>query len=271
MDNSHQCPPLFRLPRELRDEIYELTLHHPDGLVYEVDEGVPHRFYARSGESSHSTDASTRLREALRRVFPWCSVREHNQLRYVCKRLYRETKGITFLQNEILLKQSPVLAIFDQCSILLHQCTKLRTVVLQLPASDFACELGQKRLFNMFNVFSSHSSILFKVKIPQWSLSDFDFLFRGFSYLLFLRADSVYLKRLSGVRTVTFLSDSVSEMLTTDEPIPKNVRFYPREDRFEAHQFQQVRQRRPILQLKSTEAAIGNVQLIAKQWIQNGL
>lgn len=73
------------------------------------------------------------------------------------------------------------------------------------------------------------------------------------------------------ISSVTYLSNSASEILTVDRPIPRNVRFYPWEDAFDPQQFEQIRHKQPLLGHPLVQAALGNVGSLVRAWIEDGL
>ncbi|KAF2244808.1 hypothetical protein BU26DRAFT_508788 [Trematosphaeria pertusa] len=73
----------FRLPRELRDQVYDYALYAPDGLFYQYrpfDTVFP--FFASEEDTRDSIQP------------------EINQLKYVCRQLHAETKGLVLKVNE---------------------------------------------------------------------------------------------------------------------------------------------------------------------------
>jgi hypothetical protein len=107
--------------------------------------------------------------------------------------------------------------------------------------------------------------------MPHWSLADTDFVLRGLFYLYSLRNDVKLISRVARISPVTYLSNSASEILTVDRPIPRNVRFYPWEDAFDPQLFEQILQKQPLLGHPLIQAALGNVGSLAQAWIENGL
>jgi hypothetical protein len=132
-------------------------------------------------------------------------------------------------------------------------------------------ESCQGKLFEAIQKCAAHAGVSVRVYIPHWSLADPDFVLRGLIYLYSLRNDATLVSRLARVSPVTYLSNSASEILTVDRPIPRNVRFYPWDDVFDPQLFEQICQKKPLLEHPLTQAAIGNVGSLARAWIENGL
>lgn len=96
----------LRLPREIRDQIIQLALYNDGGVVYRSHRNGISRLYR-----THSTPSSFRksLLDEINERFPRmmsgerrrCS-KENNQLKYVCRQLYWETKDKELHLNVIV-------------------------------------------------------------------------------------------------------------------------------------------------------------------------
>ena len=268
-----QPPLLFRLPRELRDEIYMHALYHAGGLLYTVGKSGIGRLCRKARKASSRKCVLTRLYDRLRRVAKAQTQRhgrEYNQLKYVCRQLRDESSALSPHGNVVFTEGSSAMIAFEQCLILLQQFPKVRSVGIKCCAS-FAGESCQGKLSEAIQKCAVHAGVSIRVHIPYWSLADSDFVLRGLFYLYSLRNDATLVSRLARISPVTYLSNSASEILTVNRPIPKNVRFYPWDDAFDPQLFEQIRQTKPLLEHPLTQAAIGNVVSLARAWIENGL
>ncbi|KAF2023919.1 hypothetical protein EK21DRAFT_118292 [Setomelanomma holmii] len=77
---------LFSLPRELRDIIYDLALTEDNGLI------LKRRVIAPCDSSPPSFVALWHKPDR----------KEANQLKYVCRQLYHETKGVELRLNKVV-------------------------------------------------------------------------------------------------------------------------------------------------------------------------
>jgi hypothetical protein len=267
-------PALFRLPRELRDEIYRHALYHTGGLLYTVGKNGVGRLCRRARSASSRKSVLTRLYDRSSRVAKARTQHygsDYNQLKHVCRRLRDESSALSPHGNLVFTEGSSTVNAFQQCLLLLQQYPRLRSVAIKCCAASFAKESCQGKLFETIQQCAAHAGVSVRVHIPHWSLGDPDFVLRGLFYLYSLRNDAKLVSRLADISPVTYLSNSASEILTVNRPIPTNVRFYPWEDAFDPQLFEQICQKQPLLEHALTQAAIGNVRSLARAWIENGL
>ncbi|KAF2844535.1 hypothetical protein T440DRAFT_523431 [Plenodomus tracheiphilus IPT5] len=269
MDHS---PLLFRLPRELRDEIYRLALYHAGGLLYTVGKNGVGRLCRKARNAPSRKSVLTRLHDSSRRVAKVHGAgSDYNQLKHVCRRLRDESSELSPHGNVVFTEGSSTMNAFERCLILLQQFPRVRLVAIKCCAASFASASCQGKLFEAIQKCAAHAGVSIRVHIPHWSLAEPDFVLRGIFYLYSLRNDATLVSRLARVSPVTYLSNSASEILTVDRPIPRNVRFYPCDDTFDPQLFEQICQKKPLLEHPLTQAAIGNVGSLARAWIENGL
>ena len=266
-------PLLFRLPRELRDEIYGHALYHAGGLLFAVGKNGVGRLCRKARNATSRKSVVRTLYDRSRRVAKaqiQRHRRDYNQLKHVCRQLRDESSALSPHGNVVFTEGSSTTNAFEQCLILLQQFPRIRSVAIKCCVS-FLNESCQGKLFEAIQQCAAHVGVSIRVHIPHWSLADQDFVFRGLFLLYSLRNDATLVSRLARVSPVTHLSNSTSEILTVDRPIPKNVRFYPWDDTFDPQLFEQTRQKRPLLEHPLTQAAIGNIENLARAWIENGL
>ncbi|EMD86705.1 hypothetical protein COCC4DRAFT_25287 [Bipolaris maydis ATCC 48331] len=264
---------LFRLPRELRDEIYKYALYHAGGLLYTIGKNGVGRLCRKARNNSSRKSVLAKLYDRSRRIAKAQAQRhgiDYNQLKHVCRQLRDESSALSPHGNVVFTKGSSTMNAFEQCLILFQQFPKVRSVAIKC-CESFASESSQGKLFETIQKCAGHARVSVRVHIPHWSLADPDFIFRGLFYLYSLRNDATLVSRLARVSPVTYLSNSASEILTVDRPIPKNVRFYPWNDTFDQQLFEQIRQKQLLFEHPQTQAAIGNIEGLARAWIENGL
>ncbi|KAF9730304.1 hypothetical protein PMIN01_12237 [Paraphaeosphaeria minitans] len=182
--------PLLRLPQELRDQIYLTILYDADGLLYKQDKDGINRLCRRSTHRSSRKSILAALRRALlRRAFPRSRTHrsEINQLKYVCKQLYKETKGLALPQNRVILEDSRSFNAMEQCVPLFHRWSMLRQVAIKCSSMTFESDYGQAMLIAILNYCKENVDVSVRVHIPYWSQADPNFVPRGLSYLFALR------------------------------------------------------------------------------------
>ncbi|KAH8621239.1 metal ion binding protein [Alternaria alternata] len=126
MDHS---PLLFRLPRELRDEIYRHALYHAGGLLYTVGKNGVGRLCRKARNASSRKSVLTRLYHRSRRIAKAQTQRhgsDYNQLKHVCRRLRDESSALTPHGNVVFTEGSSTMNAFEQCLILLQQLPRVR-------------------------------------------------------------------------------------------------------------------------------------------------
>ena len=260
---------LFRLPRELRDQIYEYALYEPPGLLYRLSEEGADKFYRRTMTRPRRT-----LINWLHRHWPFSrSVErahgpENNQLKYVCRRLYYETKGMDLRCNWIVFRDCPSSSAVQQSILLFRRYSLLRRVDIISSPESFTAEYGQHNLSTLMGYCIADPAVMVRVHIPYWSQASPNFVLLGLSYLSTLRGNALLIARLAQSTSVSYLSDSASELLTTPVEIPPNFRFFPREESLDIDAFQCGLRRSTM---PSLHTAIGDLRKLVEQWFINGL
>ncbi|KAL5402568.1 hypothetical protein PMIN03_010566 [Paraphaeosphaeria minitans] len=265
---------LFRLPRELRDEVYLTVLYDADGLIYKTDRDGIARLCRRSAPRSSHKRIFASLRKAFsRRAFP--RSRNHrseiNQLKYVCKQLYKETKGLALPQNRIILEDSRSLNAMEQCIPLFRRWSMLRKVAIKCSAMTFESYGGKAMLIAILNYCMENVDISVRVHIPYWSQSDLNFVPRGLSYLSVLRKETTLIKQLAQETSISYLLDDESEQIKMDIQVPPNLRWVPREEKFSLSLFERNIRRHPWFRSPSARTVIEELKELAEGWVVNGL
>jgi hypothetical protein len=173
--------------------------------------------------------------------------------------------------NLVHIRDTNTINAVEQCISLLQRCAKLRRVSIKCQASSFAKEFGKERLAAIIRHCASHADVIVRMHVPYWSQADPDFVRLGLSYLWRLRGDGCLMKRLAQITLCTYLSSRESEVLTINTNVPLNFRFCPWEDEFSLQLFAQACRKRPMLCLPSTEAALGNLESLVRDWVSSGL
>jgi hypothetical protein len=267
-------PSLFRLPRELRDEIYKYALYHTEGLLYTIGSNGLGVLRNRANNIPRRSGLLGRLHgrlEQMKKARGKHRSRDYNQLKHVCRQLREESTALCPHGNSIITEDSPRMNAFEICLLLIQQFPRLRSVAVRCCVAAFKNECRQSELLRAVQQHASRTGILVRVHVPYWSLADADFVFRGLFYLYTFRNNSRLIERLAQVSSVTYLSDCASEMLITDRPIPENMRFCPWEDEFDVRLFEEGCRKQPVLALPPAQAALGNAISLARGWIEHGI
>lgn len=262
------------LPREIRNEIYRHVLFESEGLAFTVRGRLG---YLTRRELS--PPSRNRLQAHVRRFALYISRRsaqqksdEHNQLKYVCRRMYEDTRGLEARFNHVVcLDDAPGLSVIRQGCILLSRCELLRCIAIRCSSLSFTSADSTDWLQEIFEHCSRRADLLVKIHLPCWSQHKSDFVRRGFAYLYTIRRDGRLLSELAKHTSVTFLSNSPAEMLTTDLPIPSNVRFFPWEEDYNAQPFHHSDREHQMYELSIASAVAGNVSTLALSWFASGI
>ncbi|KAF2785907.1 hypothetical protein K505DRAFT_261048 [Melanomma pulvis-pyrius CBS 109.77] len=260
---------LFRLPQELRDQIYEYVLHQSPGVLYQSSEEGADNFYRRTmARPRRSFINWLRSHWSRSRLVERARGPENNQLKYVCRRLYYETRGMDLRCNWIVFRDSASLSAVQQSVLLFRRCSLLRRFVIMSSPESFTAEYGQLNLSELIGYCTADPAVMVRVHIPYWSQANPNFVFLGLAYLFTLRGDASLITRLAQSTSVSYLSDSVSEILTTSLAVPPNFRFFPREESLDIDAVQCGLRRSTM---PNPHAAIGDVRKLVEQWFMNGL
>jgi hypothetical protein len=262
--------PLLGLPRELRDQIYSYALYDTSGLLCKPDRYGIRRLCVRSSRQG----ILTKIRQAsLRRAFARSRVhrRELNQLKYVCRQLYNETKGFVMHQNLVFLEDTGLRNAIEQCVSLFHHWPMLRHVAIKCSSKTFAAESERKRLLEIVQHCTKNPQLSVRVHIPYWTQANQDFVLQGLSYLLTLRRDMRLITRLARATSVSYLSNSENESIRMNVPIPGNFRWFPNEEQFDRPLFERNVCKHPVLGSPSAQAALQGLSELAADWFTYGL
>ncbi|PVH90897.1 hypothetical protein DM02DRAFT_620805 [Periconia macrospinosa] len=285
---------LFRLPQELRDQIYREVLYRPQGVsCLTLDCGAtkfcrrrlvrPHRrlldwllrrpnlnLAVERAPITAYTITLDRIRKHPQHLT--FARAENNQLKYVCRRLCYETRGLDLRCNRIFVTDTISSSAIRQSVLLLHRCSLLRQVTIVSSAEFFTAEYGQRNFTALVAHCSANPTLTVRVNIPYWSQASSYFLLLGLYLLSALRGNGVPMAQLARSTSVTYLADSVSELLaTTTTEFPPNLRFAPREETFELDVFQRGLRQSPLWSLPCTRSVIGDATKLAQEWFRDGL
>jgi hypothetical protein len=222
---------LFQLPPELRDEISKYPLYGASGFPYKTGVDGIGRLFRRTKEPLSSKRACTWLRKCAlgRNTIGQRNRKKHhaenNQLKYICRRLYREIKGMELQHNLLVVENGMDMTAVERCINLLRRCGMLHAVANKCSPQSFALQYGRVNLSAVITRCATHTDVLVKAHVSCWSHKKSSFVLLGLFYLFTLRADSRLVARIAQATSVSYLADSNSTLLTTNIRIPSNLRF----------------------------------------------
>jgi hypothetical protein len=294
-DSSDPCR-LFRLPPELRNQIYEYVLYAPQGLSCRVLDNGATKFYERTLVRAHrrfvdwlrrrSPNPSPNLAietttirphkvfmdRVRRRPAHFTSARlENNQLKYVCRRLCRETRGMDLRCNCIFITDACSLSAVKQSVLLFRRCSLPRRVTIVSSAEFFAAEYGERNFAAVVAHCVADPAVVVRLHIPYWSQASPSFLPLGLYLLSALRGDTRPVAQLARSTFVTYLVDSVPELLEAAFHNPPNLRFVPREENFDRDVFQRGLGQSSLWTLSCSQVVLEEMTKLAEQWFRDGL
>jgi hypothetical protein len=190
----------FQLPREIRDQIYTYALYDGDGLQYRTCTNEFGRLHKISRTSSITGQITRWLRQySFRR-----SVRargscasENNQLKYVCKRLYAETRGLDLHYNRIVFEDTTDEDAIKQCTHVLRRCPRLREVAIKCSLNSFSSSCINQGFSTIMNECNARGDLLSRIYVPYWCQASPNFVLLGLFFLATLRADTVDVAQLA--------------------------------------------------------------------------
>jgi hypothetical protein len=130
--------PLLRLPREIRNMIIEYALSETDGLRYRFPEEGSHRLYPKSYLYSGQ-------------MYPR-SAFEGSQLKYICRQLRHEIKGLAIIFNDLTFTHTkvdhphPIGKVQPFCSRLSERSLQFLRVININSHPDFGRQTKAKKL-----------------------------------------------------------------------------------------------------------------------------
>lgn len=265
---------MLGLPRELRDQIYMYVLYDSNGLLYERSRDDVHRLCVRSLPLQSGKGVFTRLRQAsLGRTLTRKSMyrRELNQLKYVCRQLYKETKGFTMHQNLIFLQDTSSQNAIEQCVCLFRQWPVLRYVAIKGDSKTFASESSRSMLQSIVQHCIKNVHVSVRVHLPYWTQANPDFVLQGLSYLLTLRRDTRLITQLARATSISYLCDPSIDPVTMNVQSPCNLRWLPNEEQFNRPLFERSLYQHPVLRLPLAQVALKGLAEVVADWFTYGI
>jgi hypothetical protein len=257
---------LFRLPQELRDQIYRYALYNEDGLYYQTYRNGLSRLCKGPSTPSRSTIVRWLYRCTLRKKRKGYT-RENNQLKYVCKRLYNETKELDMLHNLVIFQDAANKDALEQYTFLLQRCPALRQVAIKCSLPTFRINYMKQEFATIVRHCQLHVNVLVKIYVPYWSQEDDNFILTGLHFLSTLRADDFLMAQFAQ----TFQGPYRRGSHAAHAHIPNNMRVFPKEEKFCRHTLEQNYRANLAIRLPSGEPDLIEVMKCVEGWFVNGL
>jgi hypothetical protein len=258
---------LFQLPQELRDQIYMYALYNEGGIHYQIcSDGIARLCRRPKTLSFHSTIVRWLYRCSLRHGHKKHAC-ENNQLKYVCKQLYSETKELDLLYNFVIFKDTAKKDALEQCTFLFSQCPTLRQVAIKCTLQTFQKNYMKHGFSTIMRHCQIDGNVRAKIYIPYWSQENPNFILTGLYFLSTLRADTRPVTEFAQNILVSYRPNS----LQTHGQIPPNIRIYPKEERFCRQTFERNCRKNPFVRLPNVEADLAAVIQYVESWFRYGL
>jgi hypothetical protein len=263
----------FRLPRELRDQIYEYSLTDARGLFYQTCSNGVSKLCTKQPKPSLRSIIMMWLsvyRHSSLYVTRTCITcrHENNQLKYVCRRLHYETMGLDLRYNTVVFEDTVVDAL-ERCITVLRRHSTLHTVAIKCSLPSFANNYHSGKFSAISQYCTAHPNLLVKIYIPYWSQTSPNFVSLGLNFLYSLRQDGDDATRLAEL--VSYPSGALSEDTSIYEQTPSNLRFYPREEKFNQHVFERCCLENPLIRLPTTPNNTNDMLQLVGSWFETGL
>lgn len=262
------------LPREIRNEVYSYIFHDVSGLLYRPDEAGVCRLYSRPervpprrmGLKSVAKIFFGRITKRHRK-----HDREANQLKYVCKQLYAETKALHMRHSLVVLQDSLSWNAVEHCASLLCRRQLVRHVLLKCSLSNLVSEDGIKHLLVIAQHCLENGDARVRVHMSQWTQIDPDFVLHGLSHLYTIRKDILPIAQLARTTAISFLSDPQVAAIARSVRIPENLRWFPREEHCVRPLLAHNLRHHHLLSSPAARVALDGLLAMAEAWFVHGI
>jgi hypothetical protein len=194
---------------------------------------------------------------------------EKNQLKYVCKRLYNETRGLELQHSLITFEDTVTMNAVESYMFLHHRCTALQTVAIKCSLSSFAISYNSNRFSEIAAYCTANAKLSVRIHVPYWSQGKSNFILLGLHFLSTFRGDASSTARLAQKTLAPFYSPS--KFTTILGQMPGNIRLFPKEERFDQQILQQSCRKNPRIRLPTTQETLQEVMDLMKDWFEDGL
>jgi hypothetical protein len=115
---------------------------------------------------------------------------ENNQLKYVCKHLYAETKGLDLHHNLMIFDDAFVTNALEQCRLLLRHFIAFRAVAIEYFPQSSVSNYSNSRFSTIERYYRIHPSVQIRITYLTKSQADPNFVPLALEYLSALQADA---------------------------------------------------------------------------------
>lgn len=209
----------LRLPRELRDIIYEFIFCTQELSVYRRDA------------------SSSRL----------CLVRPKNatanQLKHVNRQISEETEGMEIRGSIRFIDDSTANAV-ESCAEFLTMCPQakwahIEQLIIRTSEKNYELEIGKSNLKQIEEFCRHHPGVAVRFHVPYWSQARGDFVPSALCLSTMLRGNTEIFGTIGRTQRVEdfmqcLVAQDYKSMAVT---LPPNLRFFPREESFDRDVF----------------------------------
>ena len=270
----------FKLPTELRYQIYEYLFPTPHGVVcesmsyhatLEVQSVSFFRYFPllcpiRDVYSTDFWSTEGDLSEAV-----VCSLAQANQLKFVSRQFNADTKGLTLSLNEVVFERG--IKDFNDFASAAPSAVlnRLRTVTIM---SSELCwdrepenEEASDAIHALIRFCKSHPHVLVRLRHAHLHPTEFPIFLQSVAYGLYLRGDETMVERVLidlGERAIVMRHISFTMRISDRQIYPSNLRVYPLFAKLDEKSFN------AYLRTFRTQAERGAVDLV-KEIFEHGL
>jgi hypothetical protein len=225
----------LKLPGGLRDQTYNDVPYDTNGVFCKLGKDGENRLRARPSKLPNRKTRFSWLRRASFGAILARSRRHRrdvNGVKYVCRQLYNETKGLIVRHNLVYLQDTSTRNATEQCVYPFRHWPVFRKVAIKCTSESFVREVGRKQLLAVVQHCIENADVSVRVHIPHWSQADSNIVLRGLSYLLTLRKETRIIAQVAQITSIPLLTDSETRCVAGNVEVPCNLRWFPQEEEF---------------------------------------
>jgi hypothetical protein len=224
-----------RLPRELRDQIYELVLTRPTGLRCCIGDDGLSSICAISDDGLRQATLPSSVHDLCPALSPGTPrtprIKSFNQIQYVNRIFYEETVGLEFKYNDIVFEDGGGRSAARRCQIFVNEvlgrdyAQYLRLCFASSPSS--VPRTTDRHSLTLREFCTYHPKATIRSYDRNWSLRYSNFITLGVAYADTFRGDPdmlEYLMRDLDTRTKLVLRERKNGNATD---LPHNYRLFP--------------------------------------------
>jgi hypothetical protein len=252
-EEDHRC--LLCLPGEIRNSIYEYALTYANGLIHREVDGTK-RLYLSPPSPERGSQVSSKRRKREEPEL-W---KEANQLKYVNRQLYAETRRLALQYNDIVFHYANVYLAMENASKFVKELSPvlaatIRQLTIKFDLSEYkdnASEWDQKQkeaiVLGLFRFCDHYPSSTIKIRSYFVLQNEWDFVVEFSRLAAITRHDKVMSMIKRATSGVPWLEHNLASYVTTKfEEVrtreskegkkgifaPLNFRIFPLNERFD--------------------------------------